>query len=274
MSSKYSRIYTTGCIQDSSKGENEHYDTPLVSIVMPNFNGQRYLRDSIESALKQTYKNIELIIVDDCSTDRSLSIIDEYINHDSRIHLIQNTKNCGVAITRNIGISCAKGDYIALLDNDDTWNFEKIERQLATIMNGADIAFCSYDFIDEHGKPIKKPFIVPKTATYRSMLTSSVISCSTAFINASVLKSHPFRTDVYHEDYLLWMELIEAGYKAVGDQTVLMHYRQVSGSRSNRKSVAAMERWKIFRNQLHLSIPRSLLYFLGYSINGILKYYL
>ena len=106
------------------------------------------------------------------------------------------------------------------------------------------------------------------------MLSSSVISCSSAFIDAELLKEHLFRTDFYHEDYLLWMELLKEAEEAAGDQKVLMHYRQVSGSRSSSKGQVAKERWKIYREALKLNPFVSGIAFFRYAIKGVIKYYL
>lgn len=112
--------------------------------------------------LSQTYQDFELLVVDDCSKDDSLQLIKQKAQSDSRIRVIALEKNAGVANARNVGIREAKGKYIALLDNDDLWTADKLERQLTIAEKGADIVYCSYDFIDEQNNEIKKPFIVPK----------------------------------------------------------------------------------------------------------------
>lgn len=252
----------------------EMSNKPLVSVVMPNYNGERFVEDAIKSVLSQTYDNIEIIVVDDCSRDNSPEIIEKIAKQDERVHLFRNKTNCGVSQTRNRGIQLASGRYIALLDNDDLWEKDKVERQLHLASKGYKIVYCSYDFIDENGNAIKKPFIVPPSTNFNKMLSSSVISCSSAFIEAQLLKEHLFRTDFYHEDYLLWMELLQVVDRAVGDQKVLMHYRQVAGSRSSSKRQVAKERWRIYREALKLNPLISCMAFVRYAIKGILKYYL
>lgn len=244
----------------------------LISVVMPNYNGHRFVEQAIDSVLHQTYPNFELLVVDDCSKDDSLSLIQQ--KAQSRIKVIALEHNAGVANARNVGIKEAKGEFIALLDNDDLWAEDKLERQLALARNGADIVYCSYDFIDEQNKPIKKPFIVPQQTNFNKMLVSSVISCSTSFIKTELMQRHPFNADFYHEDYVLWMELLRVCPTAYGDEKVLMHYRQVTGSRSNKKSNAAKERWNTYRKALNLNTVASMWAFVRYAVNGVMKYYL
>ena len=243
----------------------------LVSVVIPNYNGERFVEKTLDSVLNQTYQHYEVIVVDDCSTDRSTEIIESYSRKDPRICLIRMPENSGVAKARNKGIIQAKGDYIALLDNDDLWTKDKIERQIK-LTEKADIVYCSYDFIDENDQMIKRPFIVKPKVTFRSMLTSSMISCSTALIRADILKEHLFDDQYYHEDYVLWMQLLSIPISAAGDEKVLMHYRQVSTSRNIRKGNAALHRWKAYREALGLSIPVSSWAFAGYALRGLLKY--
>ena len=246
----------------------------LISVVMPNYNGHRFVEQAIDSVLSQTYQNFELLIVDDCSEDDSLQLIKRKTQSDSRIRVIALEDNAGVANARNVGIKEAKGEYIALLDNDDLWTKDKLERQLAIAEKGADIVYCSYDFIDEQNSPIKKPFIVPQQTNFNKMLASSVISCSTSFIKTELMQAHPFNADFYHEDYVLWMELLRVCPTAYGDEKVLMHYRQVTGSRSNKKSNAAKERWNTYRKALKLNAVTSAWAFVRYAVNGVMKYYL
>lgn len=246
----------------------------LISVVMPNYNGRRFVEQAIDSVLNQTYQNFELIVVDDCSNDDSLSLIEHKAQSDNRIRVIALEHNAGVANARNVGIKEAKGEYIALLDNDDLWTEDKLERQLALAQKGADIVYCSYDFIDEENNSIKKPFIVSQETNFNKMLASSVISCSTSFIKTELMQAHPFNSDFYHEDYVLWMELLRVCPTAYGEQKVLMHYRQVTGSRSNKKGNAAKERWNTYRKALKLNTVTSAWAFVRYAVNGVMKYYL
>lgn len=247
---------------------------PLVTVIMPNYNGKRFVRQAIESVLNQTYSNWELIIIDDKSTDGSPELIEEYCKRDTRVTLIRSPQNNGVSIARNIGICRARGEFIALLDNDDWWEQDKLERQVELAGTGADIIYCSYDLVDEENQKIKRPYIVPEKINFDMMLTSNSIGCSTVFVRADLMREHPFRAEFYHEDYVLWMELLRLQAIAIGDPKVLTHYRLVSGSRSGKKINAAKERWKVYRKALHLNLFVSSWAFFGYALKGFSKYYL
>ena len=115
----------------------------LVSIIMPSYNTAKYIRDSIDSILAQTYQSWELIIIDDCSPDNSNEIIESY--HEPRIKLLKNEKNSGAALSRNYGLREAKGRYIAFIDSDDTWVPEKLEKQVKFIKEN-EYAFIYSDY--------------------------------------------------------------------------------------------------------------------------------
>ena len=246
---------------------------PLVSVVMPAYNVSRFLRQAIESVLSQTYRQIELIVVDDCSTDDSLQIMREYEQKDARVHVLAGETNQGVARARNRGIQAATGKYIALLDSDDVWVESKIERQIELLLEkGADIAYGAVDFVDENNRRIKT-FAVPSETNYDEMLVRCFFICSTVVIRAELLKNHLFRPEYYHEDFLLWLELLGSGATAVGVVDVVAYYRQLTGSRSNNKLHAAKHRWRIYREALHMSFAQSCAAFVRYAFWGVMKYY-
>ena len=157
---------------------------PLCSVVMPVYNAEKFIETTLKSVLNQTVKDIEIICVDDCSKDKSVEIIKEYQKHDSRIVLLQNEKNSKVSQTRNNGINVAKSDWIALIDSDDAWepNFlEKVmQRQKET---GGQQISTSCKFMNDDGKILNSAFIVPEEITYKQLLKQNKILCSSVFIN-------------------------------------------------------------------------------------------
>lgn len=125
----------------------------LVSIIMPTYNCARFIRESIDSVLAQTYTNWELIIVDDSSTDNTAEMIANF--NDPRIHYLRNEQNEGAALTRNKALRAVKGRYIAFLDSDDLWHPDKLERQIAFMeQNGYAFTYHEYTEIDESSNPI------------------------------------------------------------------------------------------------------------------------
>lgn len=245
---------------------------PLVSVVMPAYNAEKYIDEAISSVISQTYTKWELLIIDDCSTDGTAKIAERFASQDSRIHLLRNLQNMGVARSRNRGINIARGEWIALLDSDDAWREMKLEKQLAVAEStNADIVYCSYSMMDETSAHLSD-FIVPETTSYNDMLKESVLSCSTVLIRRSALQQHRFSTEYYHEDYVLWLELLKSGYRAAASREVLSDYRIVRESRSNDKLKSAKNRWLIYRKTEKLPLLKSILVFAAYAVNGILKY--
>jgi teichuronic acid biosynthesis glycosyltransferase TuaG len=125
-------------------------DYPLISIITPCYNSAGFLAQTIESVIAQTYKNWEMIIVDDCSTDASFDIALNYAAKDERIKVYRTEQNCGAALARNKAIKLSQGEYLAFLDSDDIWLPEKIERQLQFMReNNSDFSFTEYEHFND-----------------------------------------------------------------------------------------------------------------------------
>lgn len=246
---------------------------PLISIIMPAYNCERFIEIAIRSVIRQTYQNWELLVIDDGSTDATKDIVVALSLEDDRIKLLTNSKNMGVAKTRNKGFELSSGQFVALLDADDVWHSDKLEKQLVLAQKtGADIIYCSYSIVDEAGTNICNDFIVPHKTNYDNMLVRSVISCSTALLSRSIVEQYSFRTDFYHEDLLLWLELMRDGMNAYGVTDVLAQYRILSGSRSNNKLKSARERWKIYRQGMRLPFFKSVKLIIQYGFLAVNKY--
>ena len=155
----------------------------LVSIIMPSYNTGGYIKNSIESVLAQTYENWELIIVDDCSTDDTDSIVGQF--SDKRIRYLKNEKNSGAAISRNYALREAKGRWIAFLDSDDLWLPEKLEKQIAFMKNNDyHFSYTRYIEIDEESKPNGKCVTGPKRITKHGMYNYCWPGCLTVMYDA------------------------------------------------------------------------------------------
>lgn len=246
---------------------------PKVSVIMPAYNAEKYIKEAVESVLNQTYKNLELLIIDDCSKDRTFELMKCIAQKDSRIRIFRNEENLGVADTRNRGFELADGEYAALIDSDDIWRREKLEKQIAVIEEKkADLVYCSYAFINEKGQSMNKEYIVPETTDFDSLLKENVVGCSTVILSKNVYRKYRFTKEYYHEDYVLWLTILREKYLLTGLNEVLVDYRVMETSRSGNKFKSAKRRWNIYRDFLNLSALKAGIIWMKYVVNGILKY--
>ncbi|MBR5453815.1 MAG: glycosyltransferase [Clostridia bacterium] len=248
---------------------------PAVSVIMPAYNAEQFIEDAVRSVLDQTITDLELIVIDDCSRDGTRAVLERLAAEDSRIVFIKNPENMGVAKTRNRGLDICRGRYVAFIDSDDVWHSRKLECQISLMeQSGAELSYCSYSIIDENGEKIKKDYLVPEHITFKSMLRENVIGCSTAVITARAAEKYRFNPNCYHEDFVLWLELLRDGYGAVGCREVLADWRLLRGSRSFDKVNSAKKRWYIYRKHLKLSFLTSAAAFVSYGFSGIKKHFI
>ncbi len=243
----------------------------LVSIIVPVYNAEKFIRDTLETVKAQTYKNWELILVDDCSIDNSVNIIKSYIKDDKRISLIAQNKNNGAAITRNKGIEKATGRYICFLDADDLWDSNKIEEQLK-FMKKEDCAFSftGYEFANQYGIPNGKKVFVPKKINYRQALKNTIISTITVMFDMNKLKKEDiYMPNVKSEDSATWWKVLKIVDYAYGFNDVFSYYRRNIVSSSSNKFHAIKQTWNLYRNIEHLNIFYSFYCFTFYLINAI-----
>lgn len=210
---------------------------PLVSVIIPAYNAEKIVGFTLDSVINQTYKNLEIIIVNDCSKDKTLDVLNAYAKKDKRIKVMSNEKNSGVAETRNNALRVATGDYIAFVDADDVWNLEKIEKQLGFMLeNDYKLTYTSVQFIDNDGNLTGQKFIVPEEVTFSKLLKQNVITLSSAMISKEVLGDRIFHDDHLHEDFIMWLEILKNDVdKAHGIKDVLVDYRLTPGSKSRNK---------------------------------------
>jgi teichuronic acid biosynthesis glycosyltransferase TuaG len=243
-----------------------------VSIVMPAFNATRTIENSIRSALSQTFSDLELLVIDDCSTDNTSQIIRKIAFADSRVRLIESEVNSGSpAMPRNIGIKNSRGRYVAFLDSDDSWAFEKLEVQVRFMeMSGASISCTGYTVKNSTGKKIGA-FIPPQVVGYRELLSENTLGCSTVMIDLAKISNLRFPV-CGHEDYALWLKLTRGGMQVYALQEMLASYQVASGSVSSNKLKVLGYFWNIYRNFERFSFIRSLMYCGRYAWNVRSKY--
>ena len=243
-----------------------------VTIIMPSYNSEKFIVESVESVLAQTYSKWELIIVDDCSLDDSNKIITKYVDSDCRIKLIKLQKNSGPAIARNMAIETANGRYIAFLDSDDVWLPNKLEKQIK-FMQDNDLAFTysSYKLVGEDNEDLGL-FITKDKISYFDMLKTCSVGCLTAIYDTEKIGKQYMPLILKRQDYGLWLKILKLIGKTMGILEPLATYRIRKNSVSSNKVKAAKYQWKIYREIEKLSFLKSLYYFAFYAYNGIIKY--
>lgn len=242
----------------------------LVSIIVPVFNAEKFLKETINSVLNQTYENWELLLVNDKSTDKSTDIIKSF--KDKRIKLIELKQNSGAAVARNTGIKAARGSFICFIDSDDLWKKTKIEKQVKFMKEkDSSFSFTSYEFADETGKPNGKKVIVPETITYKQALKNTTIWTSTVMFDMSKLtKEQIYMPNVKRgQDTATWWKVLKQIEHANGLNIILSYYRRSANTLSSNKVKALKRTWNLYRNVEKMSVAKSIYYFFFYVINAI-----
>lgn len=246
------------------------YEENLVSVITPAYNAARFIAETIESVLNQTYENWEMIIVDDCSQDETTSIIKKYQAQDERIQLITLKENSGSAVARNTAMDHAKGKYLAFLDSDDKWLPEKLAKQVA-FMEEKDIAFSftRYQRVKEDGTETAILSKVPPVITYDDLMKQCVIGCLTVMLDREKIGELRMVNIRTRQDYAFWLKILRKGYRAYGIPEVLAHYRLVEGSISSNKIQAAKRNWYVYRHIEKHHFLRASWYFTNYALRSI-----
>ena len=246
----------------------------MVSIVVPVYNAADYIANTIEMVCNQTYKDWELILVDDASTDGSAEVIEEIISSSKkRIRLIKKDVNAGAAAARNTGIDNTMGRYIAFLDADDVWKSDKLEKQIEFMeKSGAAFSFHSYEFGDENAKPTGKVVHAPSSLTFKKALSRTVIFTSTVMFDMEKIDTEIIHMpQVPSEDTATWWRILKSGYVAYGLDENLTIYRRPKKSLSSNKLEAISRIWFLYRNIAGLSVFASLFYFGGWAVRATLR---
>ena len=249
----------------------------LVSIIMPAHNADDTIEYAINSVLNQTYTDWELLIINDCSTDKTVLIVEQYMSKDSRIKLFHTDRSLGKPFyPRNIGIAKARGRFIAFLDSDDAWFPSKLMVQIPLFDNDkVGIVFSNYEKVSsaEMSSVVhsKRYVIGPQEVVFDTALYGNPIGNLTAIYD--VLKVNKiYYIDAGHEDYILWLTILKQGVIAKNTNTVEARYRISETSVSANKMQAAKWTWRIYRNILELTFIESCWCYLHYIFNGIFKY--
>ena len=247
-------------------------DFGLVSVIMAAYNAEKTIEQSINSVLNQTYPAVELLVVDDYSQDRTVKLVENIMARDNRVRLIYNKENSGVSYTRKHGLDEAKGAWIAILDSDDIWAPEKLEKQiiLQKKMN-ADLLFTGSAFMDSDGQPIDWYLHAPSEVTYRHLLKQNVLSNSSSLVRKELYEKYYAVGDGMHEDFAVWLGILKEGKKAYGVDEPLLTYRIAKSSKSGNKIKAAKMNWNTYR-YIGLNPLSAFYYECWYVVKGLMKY--
>lgn len=244
----------------------------LVSVVMPAYNSQNYIGEAIASVSVQTYRNLELLVIDDGSVDETEAVVRLLMKEDSRIRLIFNGVNRGISYSRNRGIECSQGEWIAFLDSDDMWDLRKLEKQMNYAENsGASFLFSGSRFIRDQGRLLSPVLHVPERITRSELLKQNVISCSSVLIRRELLSSCQIEGAKLHEDFALWLEILRREQYAYGIDEPLLCYRLTQESKSSNKWKAACMTWRVYRSA-GLNRLESAYYWSFYVCRSLKKY--
>ena len=246
----------------------------MITIIMPAYNCDKYIADAVRSVKEQTFKDWELYIIDDCSTDNTKAVAESLAADDKRIKVLRNDWNSGVSKTRNKGIKIADSDYIAFLDSDDAWEPDKLEKQVRLAVGNpqAGLIFTGSGFMNEDGERLEYILHVPERISRKELLKQNVISCSSVLVKKELITKHLMpETGIMHEDFASWLGILKDEKFAYGIDEPLLIYRISSSSKSGNKIKAAGMNWRTYRHA-GLNIFQSVYYMGWYIVRGLMKY--
>ena len=245
----------------------------LVSIIMPSYNSEDFISEAIESVLKQSYLDWELLIIDDKSTDSTQKIMTDFANKDSRISYIIKDENSGPAKSRNLGIEKAKGRYIAFLDSDDRWDTVFLEKMVKFAEEKKySFVFSSYRQMNEELSSCFSIFHVPEKINFNGVLKSCPISALAMLYDVKALGKE-YMEDISREDVSLWLKLLKKTEYAWGLDEPLADYRIRQNSRSRNKFKILLQQWGVYRDYLKLSYIKSTYLIINWAVRSFKKYF-
>ncbi len=246
-----------------------------VSVITPVYNAEKYLLQMLKSVYQQNYEDIEIILVDDQSTDSSASMIHEEMNTHSEIVYYLQPENMGAGIARNKAMELATGQYVAFLDSDDIWKENKLLMQLELMKTThAPFSYTAIEMIDDSGNIIKGKREIRQQCDYNLLLHNTMIATSSVIIDRQFFGD--FRMSVRRggQDYATWLNLLRNGVVAVGINEALVSYRVLHNSLSSNKFKSIKQLWEIQKQDEGICTHRVLLNEIRFVINALKKYFI
>ena len=246
-------------------------ENPLVSIITPTFNSEKFIEKTIQSVQNQTYINWEMILVDDCSCDKTVLIITNFAAFDSRIQFFQLEKNSGTGVARNYALAKAKGNYIAFLDSDDLWKSEKLEKQINFLLkNKLPFTFSFYECIDEAGKLLNKRVEAPTNLSYRQLFFCNYIGNLTGIYDANYFGKITISSIRKRQDWMLWLTILKKTKKAQAIAESLAYYRIRENSISASKSDLLKHNFAVYRTFHGFNLVGAIACMIGFLFTQLL----
>ena len=246
----------------------------FVDIILPNYNKEFFLEETINSILDQNYNNWQLLIIDDCSTDNSKTIIQKFSKNE-KIKIIYLKKNKGVSFTRNLGIRLSNSKYISFLDSDDLWTTNKLKDQI-NFMEKNNYSFTYTDyipfFVENKKKNLKKKVITPDFFNFETFIDNSSIGTSTMMVLRSIIKTTKFPKTPVLEDFPFKCKILKKIKLAIKFDRNTVFYRITKNSLGSNKLKNLFWLWKINKNYNKLTFFRNLRSLFFISINSLKKY--
>ena len=244
----------------------------LVSVIIPYYKKRKFISETIDSAVNQSYKNLEIIIIYDDDDKTDLDFIKKIAKKDNRIKIIENSMKMGAGISRNIGIFKSKGKYIAFLDADDIWHIDKLKKQV-NFMNKHNyyISHTSYSIINDNkrilGKRIAKNFIkLPE------LLKSCDIGTSTVVLHKNLINHNiKFASLSTKEDFVLWLRLLKNNVKIYGLNEDLALWTKSKNSLSSSTFQKIIDGFRVYYTYMNFGFIKSIYYLICLSINFLKK---
>jgi len=245
----------------------------LVSIIIPFYQKKLFFKKTINSILKQTYRNYEIILVYDDPNKQDLIFVKKILKKIRKKKIIVNNKNLGVGYSRNIGIKNCNGKFIAFLDADDIWHKNKLKIQLNFMLKKKyDFSFTAYKIIDEKNKEIQA-IKAKDTLTHKDLIESCDIGLSTVILKSKMLKKYKFPNLKTKEDYVLWLKLSK-NIELKGLNKILAYWRKLDNSLSSSTFQKIKNAFLVYYKYLNFNMLKSFFLVLNLSINFVKKRYL
>ena len=244
---------------------------PEVSIITPCFNSSKFLKETIQSVMAQTFTDWEWLITDDCSSDDSVEIIQKI--NDPRIVLTLSEKNGGAGHARNLSLGKAKGQYITFLDADDFWESNFLDEMVSFMKKEkAELAYSNYARCDENLNPTIADFQADKEVNFDNLLKTCRLSLLSSMYDSERVGKEYFPAGSKREDHVMWLNLLKKIPVGKPLNKTMAKYRMHASSISRKKTNIMKDQYLVYKDYMHFSTFKSWYYTANWALNGFMKY--